>query len=56
MESWALAYSELNDEFDGYDSPHFPHGGVTGGSGSEKTVARIKAKGLTSPLAYLSSP
>jgi hypothetical protein len=51
MESWALASSELIDEFDDYDSPHSHHGGVSGSShGSEKTVDRIKAKGLSCPL------
>lgn len=51
MESWALAYSELNDEFDGYDYdyPHSHHGGGSGSSGPEKTVDRIKAKGLLIP-------
>lgn len=43
MESWALAYSEINDEFDGYDHPqHHPHASALG---HEKTVDKIKAKG-----------
>lgn len=48
MESWALAYSEINDDFDGYDHPHH-HQPVTNSVHPEKTVDKIKAKGELPP-------